>query len=355
MKTYNIKLLMIAIAFLLATATTFAQEVPVKSLSITEMKSKNLVEAPKKVYINNFKIYYQMIAEAEKTVHGGRQLGGGSYTGNATARLAVGVEGIDPEDLQSLTDKIYADYIASLQALGLEVHTARDIPSIPFYEEHQKLDGPRINQEQVKGSLMVVPSDFSYYVKKVTKKGKEKAGGFMAAVTSVNGATAQEFSTALYHKGLPKISKDLDDAIVVDVAVNVLSIYLDPKSQLGTAKIKGGAYLRIQNARATYSSGKGNKPGAAYPEAAAEILLIKPLQINGVFKSEEFKAVATKSRTTVPSYAAFFTVENKTVELSNTIECEASVYKEKVGDMVEAFLNTTLAKLETGLKGEKIK
>jgi len=347
--------LLIVMGIVAASATVFAQEVPPKSLSVTEMKSKDLMGAPRKVFINNFKIYYQMIAEAEKTVHGGRQLGGGSYTGNATARLAVGVEGLDPEDLQSLTDKIYADYIASLQTLGLEVHTARDIPNIPFYEEYQKLDGPRINQEQVEGSLMVVPSDFSYYVKKVTSKGKEKAGGFMATVTSVNGATAQEFSTALYHKGLPKISKDLDDMIVVDVAVNVLSIYLDPKSQLGTAKVKGGAYLRIQNGRATYSSGKGNKPGAAYPEAAVEMLLTQPLAINGVFKSEEFKAVATKSRTTVPSYASFFTVEDKTVELSNTIECDAAVYKEKVGATVEAFLNATMAKFEIGLKGEKAK
>ena len=296
-----------------------------------------------------------MIAEAEKTVYGGRQFGGGSYTGDATAKLAVGVEGLNPEDLQSLTDQIYDNYVSKLEGLGMQVVSARDVSGIPFYAEHTKLDGPRINQEQVKGSLMVVPTKFSYHVQKVTKKGKEKSGGLMGAVTRVNGAQAQDFTSALYHKGLPKVSKDLDDAIVVDIAINVPSIYLDPKSKLGTAKVKGGPYLRVQNARATYASGKGNKPGAAYPETAVEVLLNQPLVINGVFKGEEFKAVATKSRTTVPSYATFFTVEDKTVELTNTIECDAAVYKEKVSYAVNVFLNASLDKFSAGLSGEKVK
>ncbi|MEQ9305117.1 MAG: hypothetical protein RJQ14_14510, partial [Marinoscillum sp.] len=308
-----------------------AQEFDKKNLQISEFDSKKLDEIPKKVYINNFKVYYQMIAEAEKTVRGGRQFGGGSYTGDATARLAVGVEGLEPSDLQELTDGVYDYYVSQLKQLGFDVSSAREIDNIPFYDDHEKLDGPRINQEQVEGSLMVVPSGFSYQVKKVTKSGKEKSGGFMAAVTSVNGAAATEFATALYHKGLPKISKDLEDQLVVDIALNVPSIYLDPKSNLGTAKVKGGAYLRLQNARASFVSGKGNKPGAAYPDKAVELILTQPIPINGVFASEEFKAVAEKKRTSVPSYAAFFAVEDTDVTLTNTIECDASIYKEEVG------------------------
>lgn len=76
-----------------------AQMIPEKKINVIQVKSKNFNEAPKKVFIKNFKVYYQMIAEAEKTIYGGRQLGGGSYTGNATARLAVGVEGVNAEDL----------------------------------------------------------------------------------------------------------------------------------------------------------------------------------------------------------------------------------------------------------------
>ena len=346
-------LFLIGFIFLISLSVS-GQEFNKKNLQITEVKSKNFPNAPKKVYINNFKIYYQMIAEAEKTTYGGRQFGGGSYTGDATARLAVGVEGIEPEDLQQLTDEIYNYYVDQLKNLGYEVGSARTIDNVEFYADHQKLDGPRINQEQIKGSLMVVPTGFSYHVKKVTKKGKEKSGGFMSAVTGVNGAAATEFITALYHKGLPKISKDLDDMVVVDVALNVPSIYLDPKSKLGTAKVKGGAYLRLQNARVTFVSGKGNKPGAAYPETALELNLTDPIQINGVFKEEEFKAVANKQRTAIPDYGIFFVTDTE-VALTNTIACESEAYKTEVGKTVKSFLNESITKLSMGLSGEKVK
>ncbi|MDW3192038.1 MAG: hypothetical protein R8G66_06730 [Cytophagales bacterium] len=329
---------------------TYAQKIPEKSLNVLQMKSKGFSEAPKKVFIKNFKIYYQMIAEAEKTSHGGRQFGGGSYTGDATARLAVGVEGVASADLQQLTNEIYSDYLNKLKARGLEVYNSKDYPNMEFFVEDQLLEGPRINQEQIKGSLMVVPEDFSYYVKKLTKKGKEK-GSFMS---NVGGPLAQ-FNSAIYHTGLPNVSKELDDVIVVDISINVPSIYLDPKSRLGTVKIKGGAYLRLENARATYVSGKMKKPGAPSPDKAIEVTLTKAVPIPEVFGSQNFKTQASKQRTSVPDYAAFFTVQDTKVELSNTIKCEASVYQEEVGKVVKEFLDQSITKLGQGLNGEKVK
>lgn len=327
-----------------------AQKIPSKNLDILQMKSKGFSDAPKKVFIKSFKIYYQMIAEAEKTSYGGRQLGGGSYTGDATARLAVGVEGVTGADLQSLTNDIYSDYINNLKNQGLQVYNSKDYPSMEFFATDQLLEGPRINQEQIKGSLMVVPENFSYYVKKVNKKGKEK-GSFMANV----GGSYTEFASSIYHKGLPNVSKELDDMIVVDVAINVPSIYLDPKSRLGTVKIKGGAYLRLENARVTYVSGKMKKPGAPSPDKAIELTLTKAVPIPEVFGSQDFKTQASKQRTTVPDYAAFFTVQDTKVELSNTIKCDASVYQKEVGLVIREFLDQSIAKLSQGLSGEKVK
>lgn len=340
----------LAFFILFLSVIVFAQKIPEKQLNVTQMKSKGFADAPKKVFIKNFKIYYQMIAEAEKTSYGGRQIGGGSYTGNATARLAVGVEGIAPDDLQKLTNQIYSDYINSLEATGLEIFNSSDFPNLAFFAEDQLLEGPRINQEQIKGSLMVVPEGFSYYVKKVNKKGKEK-GSFM---TNMGGPYAQ-FTTAIYHAGLPQVSKALEDMIVVDISINVPSIYLDPKSRLGTVKIKGGAYLRIENARVTYVSGKMKKPGAPTPDKAIEITLSKAVPIPEVFGSQDFKTQASKQRTSTPGYASFFSVQDTNVELSNTIKCEASVYQEEVGKAVGEFLDISIKKLALGMSGEKVK
>lgn len=347
------KISILTFLFVFAAYFVKGQIIDEKSYNILTVKSQKLAEAPKKVFIKTFKIYYQLIAEAEKTVYGGRQFGGGSYTGDATARLAVGVEGLNPEDLQKLTDDIYDDYIAKLKGLGLEVMTAKDV-NTEFFEDWGRIDGPHMNQEQLKGSLMVVPNGFSYYVKKITKKGKEKTGGFMSGVTSVNGATVVEFSSSAYGP-IPKLSDELEDAIVIEVALNVPSIYLDPKSKLGTAKIKGGAYLRLEQGKASYVSGKLGKPGVASPNTMVEVLLTKPVQINGVFPASDFKVVATKNRTSVPSYAPFFTVEDKTVELTNVIECEASVYQSEVSKVAKEFLGTSVQKLAQGMKGEKVK
>ncbi|MEP2669047.1 MAG: hypothetical protein ABJH04_08630 [Cyclobacteriaceae bacterium] len=336
---------------LLSSLNIQAQLITDKVVDVGQVQAKNFDEAPKKVFIKNFKVYYQMIAEAEKTIHGGRQFGGGSYKGDATARLAVGVEGVEPEQLQELTNQIYNEYVNKLKGLGMEVYNSKDYPNMEFFAEDELLDGPRINQEQIEGSLMVVPDGFSYYVKRVTKKGKEK-GSF---ISNLGGAATSEFSSSVYHKGLPKVSQELDDMIVVDAAINVPSIYLDPKSALGTVKIKGGAYLRLENARVTYVAGKSNKPGAAAPDKYIELLLKEPVLIDGVFGKQDFKSQATKKTTTVPSYAPFFTVEDSTVELSNTIVCKSEDYIREVGKAVNEFLDFSIDKLKVGLSGEKVK
>ncbi len=326
------------------------QVIPDKHYNLIGIKTKEMAEAPKKVYIKNFKIFYQMIAEAEKTAYGGRQLGGGSYTGNATARMAVGVEGVEPEDLQNMTNELFRDYVNNLQSLGLEVIGIDDLPANEFFQDWDRLNGPRINEDQIKGSLMVIPEGFSYYVKKVNKKGKEKTGGFMAGVTNDAGG----FAPSTYGP-VPKLSDELGNIIVVEVAINVPSIYLDPKTNFGAAKVKGGAYLRLQQAKASYISGKLKKPGVPSPQTSVELTLTKPVFIPEVFGEQNFKTVAQKSRTTVPSYAAFFTVQNNTVELTNTIKCTAEDYKREVSKVVSAYLDLSIGKLELALAGEKVK
>lgn len=343
------------IAFLIMFSfNTKAQDIPAKSIKALSVGSNKFSNAPKKIFIRTFKIYYQMIAEAEKTVYGGRQFGGGTYTGNATARLAVGVDGLAPEDLQSLTNDIYQEYIRALEEIGLEVITAKDLPDLTFFDGWRTIEGPHINQEQIKGSLMVVPEGFSYKVKKITKKGKEKTGGFLAGLQNVNGGQAAEFTSSMYGL-LPKVSKELDNAIVAEVAISIPSIYLNPKSKLGTAKIKGGPHLRLGKAKVSYISGVAKGMGVASAKSAYEMTLKQAIPIEGVFEGKEFKVVANKSRTLVPSYAAFFTVENKTVELTNVIRCKPEIYKKEVSKPVKALLTQSVEQLNKGLQGKKIK
>lgn len=344
------KKILVIVLCLIWTLDGMSQLIPEKNVSITQMDSKKFEDAPKKIYIKNFKIFYQMIAEAEKTVYGGRQIGGGSYTGNATAKLAVGVEGVEPENLQQLTNSIYNEYVEKLKGLGLEIVTSKDLPATEFFQDWELIEGPVVNEEQIKGSLMVIPEGFSYYIKGISRKGKEKTGGFMAGVTGDEGG----FTSGLYGP-VPKLAKELDDMMIVEVVLSVPSIYLDPKSQLGTAKIKGGAYLRLEQGRVTYVSGESNKPGVAAPEAGFEMIVSKPIMITGVFGEQNFKSTASKARTSTPSYAGFFTVENTSVNITNSIKCKSEDYTTNVGNVLKEYLDISVQKLNTGMSGDKVK
>ena len=43
------------------------------------------------------------------------------FRGDATARLALAIKGIEESDLQEMTDKLYSDYVAKLEGAGFEI------------------------------------------------------------------------------------------------------------------------------------------------------------------------------------------------------------------------------------------
>ncbi len=343
------KTLRLFIILCLLTSLAYGQEFTKKNVQLTDMKTKALADAPKKVFIKSFKIYYQMIAEAETTSQGGRQLGG-NYVGDATARMAVGVEGVDPDHLQNMTNELYNYYTDQLKSQGFEIYTAENLQSTEYFQDWTKIDGPTINEEQIQGSLMVIPEGYSYFVKKITKKGKEKTGAFMSGLTGDDGS----FTSSIYGPN-PKLSSDLEDMFVVEVSFNIPSIWLASNNKLGSAKIKGGPNLKMAQAKISYISGKANKPGVAMPETAVEVLLTEAIPVPGVFKDEKFKSVATRAHTYVPSYASFFTVEDRSVEVTNTIECDPQVYQSEVKKPIQGFMDKSLELLQVGMSGEKIK
>jgi len=305
-----------------------------KNIKDFSTKPKQMQKAPKKVYIRTFKVYYQMIAEAEKTNYGGRQIGGGSYKGNATARMAVGVKGVEVESLQKMTDELYSKFKAFLTSEGLEIYTAQNLPPIEYYEGWEKIDGPHINEEQFQGYLMIAPEGYSYYVKKVSNKGKEKVG-------------------EAYQDKAFKISDQLDDMIVADVELKIPSIWLDASAKLGTAKVKGGDYLRLASTSIIkFQTGRFNSI-SAFPKASSINMLKSDIPINGVFSGEKLKTVATQQRTTVPSYASFFTVDNTAVDITNYVECENETYISKVNETMNAYLDLATDRFKKNLNGEK--
>ena len=153
------------------------------------------------------------------------------------------------------------------------------------------------------------------------------------------------------------MSEELEDMLVADVNINVATLWLDASAKLGSAKVKGGPFLRIAPGSAIkFQSGRLNKLNAA-PLTASMVLIKKPLVINGVFEAEKFKVVADKQSTNISSfsYAPFFTVNDVSLDVTNYAECDGSVFIEKVGDNARQFMQQGLEQFKSHRKGEKYK
>lgn len=171
-----------------------------QSYGLNKIKSKRL-------YIASFTVNYQVYNEKEDFKQGGRMLGGG-YKGDAKSALSVGLENITEAGVQSVTDRLYQDFVNQLKSSGIEIISANEAGTTETYADFIKVTGGKINEAQFPGTLASSPTGFEYFVKKIEKSGKEKTGGFLN-------------NPAFVHA---KLSKDLDDAIVADVDLFVLFV-----------------------------------------------------------------------------------------------------------------------------------
>lgn len=80
---------------------------------------KRIDDLNKRLYLQNFKVTFQIGLVLSESQQGGRQFGGG-VSGDTKATLAVAVPDLDGNQLQQITDELYNKYIDKLKSLGFE-------------------------------------------------------------------------------------------------------------------------------------------------------------------------------------------------------------------------------------------
>ncbi|WP_155977920.1 hypothetical protein [Pedobacter glucosidilyticus] len=298
----------------------------------------------KKVYIAAFNVNYQVYNEKQDFKQGGSTLGGG-FKGDALAEISVGLDGLTNQDVQKITDKLYADYVAQLKSKGLTIVTADEAAKTSVYADFEKLKGGEISLAQLPGTLSSAPSGYEYFVKKVDKSGKVKSGGFL-------GTTA-----TLY----PKLSSELDDAIIAEVNMYVLFIESANAFKGNGANIKVQTNLRIsgpeaiemtsdnkvkfkgQNEYFMASSGVNFYHGKMGMGATTTYSgsLSKSLEINGVIEDTKLQSFANRSYGTANQtvYGTFFTAQNKSAKNSKVVEVDGAKYYEGVYMAAKKFMD----------------
>lgn len=351
MKT-KLLLLLIAAFSLCANAQTLGEFKPKENkFGLGKLKDAT------KIYISNFNVHYQIYNEKQKFKQGGSMFGGG-YRGDAKAEASVGLTGLKESDVQQITDKLYQDFTNQIKAKNLQIITAEEAGKADVYKGYVKMEGGKVSLAQVPGTMSCAPTAYEWYVKAVNKDGKTKSGGFLG----------QE--SFLY----PKLSKDLNDAIIADIDIYVLFVEDKSAFQGNGANVKIQTNLRIADNEAIVMADnesfirlKGqNKVSAinstinfAYGKMGVSAIasysgqLSKPIQIKDVIEDTKISSFVRGGADYVGvsnMYVTYFTPENRTSETNKVIQVDGKKYVDGVYAAAKQFLDYHTAAFLDNLK-----
>jgi len=327
-------------------------QLPAQDFDLTDnssYKAKAMAKAPRKVLIHSFGVHYQVYAAGSDKSSGGgfrRQV-----VGKTKTSMGVALDGPDLDQFQSVTDELYNEYVAQLKAKGFTVVAASEIPQIELFEDWQRVEGGTPSQAQLKGYVTCTPNNYSYYVPKINKSGKEKS-------TFIDKSH--------------KISDQLDDIIVANVSLVIPFVQLEAGTALNLAqmgsKMKAKVKLELASlateqaepakglmasfqqpaSMSTYTSYTSGKQTGAVANTHMRLGLKKPYEIEGVVGNEkivERTSADVQSATMFsPSYmgVVFVDYEDRSGLATHTIAADTETYTSKVKSTCAAFLNASL-------------
>ena len=296
-----------------------------------------------RIYIAGFDVNYQVYNEKQDFKQGGSMLGGG-MKGDAQTEVSVGLEGLDEKTVQDITDKLYKEYLTRLEAKGLTLITADEAAKTDSYKDYMRVTGGKISMAEIPGVMSSSPTGFEYFIKGVDKKGKSKKGGFL-------GNEAMKY---------PRLSSDLNDAIIGTVDITVLFVQDQNAFQGSGTKIKIKTNLRIiaaegltmtsdakikmkgQNSVTMVTSTVGFYHGKVGAGATSMYsgTLGRPLAINDVIDSNTITSYAAggMSSGTPTIYGTFYSVRNASTKNAKVIAVDAAKYGEGVYSAASKFL-----------------
>ncbi|MBX2915794.1 MAG: hypothetical protein KF856_11050 [Cyclobacteriaceae bacterium] len=294
-------------------------------------KAKSFKNAPKRIFINSFNVYFQVFGSARASTTGGEMLG--TLRGNTNVVMGVALDGVDTNDFLEVTNAVYQHYLSQLTAMGYEIITTDEAGKTEVYKDWVKKDGGELSASQSVGFLKVTPNNYGYFIKRETAKGKEKSGVF--ANTGV-------------------LSKQLNDAVIADVNMTFYFVQMKTFDNefLGYSQVTGKPNFHfarllgdVKNqvlSSANYAFGKN----LTATEAGINTTIKKGVwSKEPVFPDVKFKESAAAASKSIPDYAAIIFVKNNNVGTSHFLTCNAELYKKETKRMMTEFLDISLKRL----------
>lgn len=315
----NLKLLLVGALALICTST-FAQQVGKIDMKPDNMAAKKFNNTEKKIFIQYFMVNYQTVM-----VSYAKAKGGNSY-GSASASLALGLDGVTNEQLQSMTDKYYEEYVSKLKTAGFTIVTAEEVQKNEEFSEWEIVKGGNPTQDSKTGYLTTAPSNVSFIngafkgTNLLGERESNKLGGIIVARVSIVVPFAE--------------SQDINGGLVG-----------------GVAKITARADLRISPWESIPQKGDFKKPISMYTkasfvykkslkyQAAYSTKLKKAIEIEGVL-DENKKYKSTSVATSGSSFSARYSKSYS--DNAILIDCDGSKYEKGVNEAISGYLFTTV-------------
>ncbi|WP_321346846.1 hypothetical protein [uncultured Draconibacterium sp.] len=316
----------------------------------------------KDVYIANFSVNFQLYNLRSASTKGG--FANKMLSGDTKASLAVGLD-IPASTLQQITDEAYQEFVAELKASGFNVLNPEAAAKTPYYENYERIDNMEMSLSEAPGVVTVYPSNTTFFVKGFNNSGKVKREGMF----SVIGLADRQDEVMSYSK----LSRDLNDATIVNADMYVLFLDVNKPYQGNGAKLTANTNLRLSAYDALTSrmaSGKNsftdkigitaskNKEYTATARTAIDFVagrnkiggsalgtytgvLKKDLTINGVVGQEKVQSYAKTQNSYLGVETAFgkmYRTEDISVENTALIKADAGKYENGVEQALQTFL-----------------
>lgn len=324
------------------------------TFGLGKLKSK-----PKRIYISNFSINYQLFNEKEKTKKGGALFRDKGVRGDATAELMVGLGNLTENDFQKITDSLYVVFVTQLKEKGFEIISADVAGKTDTYKDWTKASGPKVEVSAMPGMITAYPKDYTFYYEEKTKVGKFFGDKFAAL-----------------DKTPQNLSKEMDDAIVVDVDLYVFfmkDLYafqgnaanIKIKTQLSlvsneTVSAKSDDKSLLFRKKVDYATGInsiqfvcGKYAIGGSAESVYTGTLKKDLTIDNVIDEKVIQSFAKGEVDFVGNdtyFGKYYSAENKTSAKTTIIEVDTEKYKEGVFKAGEAFIEHHLNEFDAKFK-----
>lgn len=324
--------------------------IDVTSQTVSEVKIKDrsvgtnqLKKKPKNVFVNDFVVHYQFYNQKEKSSKGG--FVGNVLKGDAKSKLFLGLDNLTEQNFIDITNELFLDFKKQLNDKGYSFIDAKKYENTDALKGRERQENVPVAYDIYPGVASVHPSNYPFY------------------------SSNENFFKMNYGS---KLSKDLEDAVVVKVELFVF--FIEDKNSWAqrnkSANIKVETQLRIvayDHIKAinekevsklqALTIGKkkqidipaqsqieftcGRNPIGGSPDVSYIGNIKEDVKIDGAFQTQTIKSEAKNDEDYIGTETAFgkvYRAQNITVENSYILPVDVEKYKAGVIKGGKAFL-----------------